>query len=199
MDILHLAAPCRNVPVTFTLGRIMRDIDGVEEVVRVLTPHWGEIEAHFREENARYIALFNQDHDVLGRVLKCHLIVEHYLDRFLTAYLKLDDISEVKLSFFQKATLLPNAGSAAAFVKPGILRLNSIRNRFGHTLMPRLNVGDMGAINEALAIARPGMEGEPIARIEAFTTVAATFLIVPPPQLQQLFMEAFREIRVNAT
>lgn len=176
----------------------MRDIDGVEEVVRVLTPHWQEIEAHFHAENARYIALFNQDHDVLGRVLKCHLIVEHYLDRFLTNFLRLDDISDVKLSFFQKATLLPNAGSAAAFVKPGILKLNSIRNRFGHTLAPRLRVEELGAINEALATARPNLQGGVIERVEAFTTVAATFLIIPPPNLQELFMRAFREIRVNA-
>lgn len=89
-----------------------------------------EIEANFIEENRRYIELFQQDHDLIGRVLKCHLIVEHYLDRFLSSHLNIEALSEVKLSFYQKAKLLPSKESAAAFVKPGILKLNSIRNQF---------------------------------------------------------------------
>lgn len=175
----------------------MRDIEGVEEVVRSLTPHWEVIERHFHEENARYIALLQHDHDTLGRVLKCHLIIDHYLDRFLTEHLGIEDVADVKLSFFQKCKLLPNRGSAAAFVKPGILKLNSVRNRFGHTLQPDLENENLGPINEALAVARPNHRGDNLSRIEAFTTVAVTFLVVPPPNLQQAFLDAFREVRVN--
>lgn len=175
----------------------MRDVEGVEEVVRRLQPHMAEIEANFIEENRRYIELFQQDHDLIGRVLKCHLIVEHYLDRFLSSHLNIEELSDVKLSFYQKAKLLPSKQSAAAFVKPGILKLNSIRNQFGHTLRPELTVADLGPINDVLEIARPQIVPEPIGRIEAFTTVAATFLIVPPPHLQQAFIEAFKDVRVN--
>jgi hypothetical protein len=175
----------------------MRDIEGVEEVVRSLTPHWDAIEHHFHTENARYIKLLQHDHDALGRVLKCHLIIEHYLDRFLTDHLGVEDITDVKLSFFQKCKLLPNQGSAAAFVKPGILKLNTVRNRFGHTLRPDLENENLSPINEVLAVARPNHQGDNLSRIEAFTTVAVTFLVVPPPNLQQAFLEAFREVRVN--
>ncbi|MDO9319551.1 MAG: hypothetical protein Q7V56_15320 [Gammaproteobacteria bacterium] len=176
----------------------MRDIEGVEDVVRSLAPHWKEIEAHFHQENAQLIELLRHDHDSLGRVLKCHLIVEHYLDRFLAEFLNLQDIVDAKLSFFQKAKLLPNQGSATAFVKPGILKLNSIRNRFGHTLRPDLNMEELGPINEVLALARPNNQGDHLSRIEAFTTVAVAFLVVPPPNLQAAFLEAFRAVRVNA-
>jgi hypothetical protein len=62
-----------------------------------------------------------------------------------------------------------------------------------------LRFGSLGAINECLAIARQGVSfGGPIDAIESFTTVASTFLIVPPPNLQQVFIEAFSEVRVNA-
>lgn len=39
---------------------------------------------------------------------------------------------------------------------------------------------------------------EPIDAVEAFTTVACTWLVVPPKHHQQLFNDTFSEIRVNA-
>ncbi len=177
----------------------MRDIEGIETVVERLKPHWKAIEAHFEHENNRFKALLAQDHDLLGRVLKCHLVIEHYLDRFLTAHYEIRDLADAKLSFYQKAKLLPDSASAAAFVKPGIVRLNTIRNQFGHTLRPVLRNNDLGTINDALSVARRGVKfKEPIEAIEAFTTVACTFLIVPPPKLQEIFMKAFSEVKVNA-
>lgn len=177
----------------------MRDIEGIEKAVEKLRPHWTEIDAHFEKENDQFKTLLKHDHDLLGRVLKCHLIVEHYIGRFLSDHYGISDLAEVKLSFFQKAKLLPDSGSAAAFVKPGIVRLNKIRNNFGHTLKPTLRHSDLGAIREILATARAGVQfADPIEAIEAFTTVACTFLIVPPPQLQEVFMHAFSEVRVHA-
>jgi hypothetical protein len=67
----------------------MRDIEGIETVMRKLEPHWPNIMAHFNSENEKFKALVSQDHDLLGRVLKSHLIVEHYLNRFLTEHYRL--------------------------------------------------------------------------------------------------------------
>lgn len=177
----------------------MRDIDGIERVVHKLRPHMAEIEAHFNNENARFIALIQHPHDVIGRLLKCHLIVEHYLGRFLTENYGLDNVADAKLNFFNKAMLLPTQASSAAFVRPGILKLNSIRNKAGHNLASEPEFADLGPINEALRIARPGAHfSAPIEAIEAFTTVACTWLIVPPRVHQQLFLDAFAEVRVSA-
>jgi hypothetical protein len=177
----------------------MRDIEGIEEVVRRLEPHWPEIFAHFEHENRHFKALLAHDHDIMGRVLKCHLIIEHYLARFLAAHFGIDDLPDAKLTFFQKAKLLPESGAAASMVKPGILMLNAIRNQFGHTLRPVLRGQDLGPIAEVLRVARRGAEfAEPIDAIEAFTTVACTFLIVPPPRLQAVFAQAFAHVRANA-
>lgn len=177
----------------------MRDIDGIERVIEKLRPHMAEIEDHFNQENARFIALIEQPHDVVGRLLKCHLIVEHYLERFLSDHYGLDTISDAKLNFFNKAMLLPSEASSAAFVRPGILKLNSIRNRAGHNLGGEPDFADLGTINEVLRIARPKTNfSSPIEAIEAFTTVACTWLIVPPKEHQQLFADAFAEVRVGA-
>lgn len=177
----------------------MRDIEGIEKVVARLKPHMAEIEAHFNAENAKFIDLMSRPHDMIGRLLKCHLVVEHYLDRFRSEHFGIEDVEAAKLGFFNKAMMLPTKAHSAAFVKPGILKLNSLRNRVGHNLGSDIDFEDFAAINEVLSIARAGVKfQEPIEAIEAFTTVACTWLIVPPKEHQQLFVEAFSEVRVNA-
>lgn len=177
----------------------MRDIEGIELVVEKLRPHMAAIEDHFNRENARFIELVQRPHDVIGRILKCHLIVEHYLERFLAEHYGIDDVSSAKLGFFNKAMLLPTQASSAAFVKPGILKLNTIRNRAGHNLGGEPNLDDLGPILEVLRVARPNYQlVTPIDAIEAFTTVACTWLIVPPKDMQQLFLDAFAQVHVTA-
>jgi len=177
----------------------MREIEGIDRALAVLGPRLEEIEAHFNAENEKFKALMAREHDALGRVLKCHLIVEGYLERFLAAHYRLNDLDKVPLSFYQKAQLLPDGGEAAAFVKPGVLRMNAIRNRFGHKIDAEITDHDLLPIREVLRVSRPGANFDsPVDAIEAFTTVACTFLVVPPPELQEVFLEAFSEVRVAA-
>lgn len=158
-----------------------------------------EIEAHFNVENERFKALTNHPHDTIGRLLKCHLIVEHYLERYLTENFGLPNVQEAKLGFYNKAMLLPTEASSAAFVRPGILRLNRLRNNVGHALGREPALDELGPILEALRITREGANfASAIEAIEAFTTVACTWLIVPPREHQKLFQEAFSEVRVKA-
>ncbi len=174
----------------------MRDIEGIERVVAALRPHWAAIDGHFATENRVYVSLISGGHDQLGRVLKCHLVVEHCVERFLSA--QIPHVGEARLSFAQKAKLLPKARTAAAFVRPGIIQLNSIRNRFAHDLAATVVRQDLGPITEVLEVSRPEIDlDDPVRAVEAFTTVACTFLIVPPPELQQVFADAFRAIRVR--
>ena len=176
----------------------MRDIEGIEAVVAKLKPHWAAIDQHFEHENRIFIGLISSPHDTLGRVLKCRLIVEHYLNRFLVAHFGIDNFDDARLTFAQKAKLLPDRATAAAFVKPGIVQLNRIRNRFGHSLSAELSDADLGSIRTVLDIARRGVTFEsPAEAIEAFTTVACTFLIVAPADLQQVFAEAFATVHVR--
>ena len=170
----------------------------MEGAVEKLKPHLAAIMQNFEDENQIFIGLTSTTHDTLGRVLKCHLIVEHYLDRFLVSHFGIDNFDNVRLRFAQKAGLLPDRATAASFVKPGVVQLNRIRNKFAHSLSVELSDVDLGPIRTVLDISRPGGAFEsPVEAIEAFTTVACTFLIVAPPDLQQVFAEAFKHVRVD--
>ena len=177
----------------------MREIEGIERVIEKLKPHMAEIEARFNEENKRFKELIRRPHDVVGRMLKCHLVVEHYLERFLSDHYGIATVEDAKLSFFNKAMLLPTCGSSAAVVRPGILKLNALRNRVGHSLGATIECSELGPIADLVSIAWPNVEfGDPVEVIEAFTTVACTWLIVPPKALQELFIDAFAEVQLNA-
>lgn len=173
----------------------MKDIDGIQEVLRVLEPHWGRIEADFKHQNERFLELAAADHDMIGRVLKAHLVIESFLGEFLMAHYRIEDLSELRLTFAQKAKLLPQSKSSAAFVRPGIIQLNAVRNKFGHRLNHIIQSHEISAIYEVLQVARSGVQfASQVDAIEAFAPIACAFLTVPPPDLQQLFMEAFAHV-----
>lgn len=174
----------------------MKDIEGIERVLQVLQPHWNEIQSDFDRHNQRFLQLAATDHDAIGRVLRAHLVIESFLDIFLTTFYGIEDVAELKLTFFQKAKLLPSQHSSAAFMRPGILQLNAVRNKFGHRLNHEIERHEISAVLEALCVARPGNDFEtPISAIEAFAPVACAFLSVPPAHLQRQFMEAFANVR----
>ena|ERR1039457_7252060 len=176
----------------------MRDIEGIEDVLAVLEPHWAEIHADFDSHNKHFLRLAKADHDLIGRVLKTHLIIENFLNSFLTKHYGISDLADAKLSFYQKAKLLPDGASSSAFVKPGILQLNSVRNKFGHTLEFKIERDQISAIYEALSVARSGTDFPTVVdAIEAFCPVACAFLSVPPKNLQSLFMKAFSHVRTR--
>lgn len=176
----------------------MRDIEGIDKVLAILEPHWADVQADFDTHNKLFLRLAETNHDLIGRVLKAHLIVENFLNSFLTAHYGVVELADVKLSFYQKAKLLPDFASSAAFVKPGILQLNSVRNKFGHTLEFEIERTHVSAIYEALSVARSGTEfPTAVDAIEAFCPVACAFLSVPPQNLQKLFIEAFSKVHVR--
>lgn len=178
----------------------MREIDGIEDVLRVLAPHKREIEDDFNRHNEKFLALAAADHDAIGRVLKVHLIVESFLNHFLASHFGLDNFEQARLSFHQKVVLLPASASSAAFVRPGILQLNSVRNKFGHRLDHRVAESELSAVYEVLQVVREGVVfGTPLKAIEAFGPVACAFLSIPPKHLQDLFLEAFAKIRIHAS
>jgi hypothetical protein len=129
-------------------------------------------------------------------VLRAHLVIESFLGEFLVAHYGNDEIDELRLTFAQKAKLLPQSKSSAACVRPGIIQLNAVRNKFGHRLNHKIESHEISAIYEVLRVARSGVNfASPVDAIEAFAPVACAFLSVPPAELQQLFMEAFAHVR----
>lgn len=173
----------------------MKDIEGIEEAIGVLKPHWADIEADFNRHNERFLSLAAADHDEIGRILRVHLVIEHFLGSFLASHYGIEDVPDLRLTFIQKAKLLPGHASSASFVRPGILQLNSVRNKFGHRLNHKIEDHEISAIYQALAVARKGVAFKShLAAIEAFAPIACAFLSVPPKHLQELFLKAFSKV-----
>lgn len=173
----------------------MRDIEGIEEAMEVLRPHWGDIEADFKRQNERYLAMAATDHEVVGRVLRAHLIIENFLNSYLVDMFGFEDFGDLRLSFSQKAKMLPQSKFGAAWVRPGIIQLNAVRNKYGHRLDHTVDFPAISAIMEVLSVSRSGQTfSTPIDAIEAFAPVACAFLTVPPQHLSDAFAQAFRYV-----
>lgn len=176
----------------------MRDIEGLEEAIIELNKHWPNIQEYFNRENAKYIELINRDSSKIGRILKCHLIIENYMDNYLSHQNRIENIQILKLSFYQKALMLPTKGSSAAVVRPGILEVNKVRNKFGHNLNVDIVISELSAVDQLLKIARPASKIEdPIEMIESFSTIACTWLIVSPPEIEKALQNIFKTISVS--
>lgn len=175
----------------------MQRISGIDEVIRVLRPRWHEIVEHFENENRRFKRLLRTDHTTLGRIIKCHLISEIYVDRYLREKLVLSNLEDARLSYSQKVMLLPDRESAPAIVKPGLVRLNRIRNKYAHNLQYDVSLDDTRPMVDVLKVSGRDVDNmDCVVVIESFTILSCTWLLVPPPNLEELFTRAFRSVVV---
>ncbi|MFG3449583.1 hypothetical protein ACGFZ3_13460 [Stenotrophomonas sp. NPDC047960] len=176
----------------------MKDVQGISEMADKLRPHLPEYLKWFDEQNDKFKTLIAADHDPIGRVLKCHLVVEHYLTEWLVNHYGIQDIEKVRLTFAQRANLIPSQGQAVSFMKPGILKLNAIRNDFGHSMEATPSMDDMSALLTVLRVFQPQRRFEsPLDIVEAFTTTACTFLLVTPEPLAGIMADVFSKIRME--
>lgn len=174
----------------------MHDIDGIEEAFAELKPHWNKIEEKFNIENQKLLKLISTDHDNLGEILKFHLIIENYLNNFLIGWFQFNEIDNLKLSFIQKALMIPDE-SHASFVKSSIIELNKIRNKFAHeisTVTDNLNIRE---IEKVLEIARKDIfYPNNITKIKAFIPIACAFLLPSSTELDFLINNVFKKIKI---
>jgi hypothetical protein len=75
--------------------------------------------------------LDNIDFDLMGYLLSCHLIVEHYIDEFLHAHYPDLDWDAARLTFEKRVALLSKWGLGHDPI-PEIKHLNTLRNRLSH-------------------------------------------------------------------
>ena len=177
----------------------MVDIEGVREAMAILRPQWKEIENYIDVENMKFKALLRSDHTKSGRILKCHLIAETYVEKYLCEKLSLSTISSARLSYFQKVMLLPENSGPPAVIKPGLLLLNKIRNKFAHNLERNITIDELQLMIDVLRISdRNTSELSAVETIESFTALACTWLLISPPHLEEMFAKAFRNVSASA-
>jgi hypothetical protein len=165
--------------------------EGQQILLDMFAPIMDELTKEAQAEVDRFDAAFSADHTAIGRVLRVHLVIEQYMNQHISLTYKIDNLEDLRLSFAQKAKLLKDDFSPAAFVKAVILNVNAVRNKFSHTLTPKIEWGEVNNVTNVLKIARKGaVYAEPIDAIEAFAPVACAFLIDSPSirrtQLEQL-------------
>ena len=85
-------------------------------------------------------------HDDLGLVLKCHLIAENYLNKYLIEAKGLQNIHKAKMTCGQKIKLLDETDGVVFDNKGALVQLNRIRNDFAHNFQTPLEVKEGSCI-----------------------------------------------------
>ena len=84
---------------------------------------------------ARINKKWDQNVDAIGRILRAHLFVEHFVTECLVSFNPaLCNIKEARLTFAQKLTLIEAYSDETKELSKGIKRLNKIRNQLAHNL-----------------------------------------------------------------
>lgn len=138
-----------------------------------------------QDEYQTFMRVWDRDTAAIGRVVRAHFTVEHFLTLNLTtANPRLGNLASARLNFAQKLALLHSGNAFLQELVPGIRRLNEIRNRFVHTVTHQLSTEDVAPllqipIYRALrtALAKPARPTDvPIEVIEEFARFAASTL-----------------------
>ncbi|MBI5091941.1 MAG: hypothetical protein HZB26_05790 [Candidatus Hydrogenedentes bacterium] len=86
---------------------------------------------------------WEQDQDTIGRVLRSLLVVEHFLTEHIRAKNPaLGDVDAARLTFVQKVGLIGENDYIGIQLRPGLLRLNTVRNRLAHNLHEKVSIAD---------------------------------------------------------
>ena len=86
---------------------------------------------------------WEQDTATIGRILRAHLFVEHFLNHYIQVRNpELGSLEEARATFAQKVSLVGIGTPGVAYLLPGVRRLNRIRNLLAHTLRAEVTTED---------------------------------------------------------
>jgi hypothetical protein len=112
--------------------RTMELLGGPEQFRKITGAEFGEMQRRW-----------NQDVEVIGRILRSHLYVEHYMSEYIEkANPRLGSVAKARLTFSQKLELLDQKNPQLVEVLPGVKHLNAIRNRLAHRLSANVTTED---------------------------------------------------------
>jgi hypothetical protein len=118
---------------------------------KYLLDNHAEIDKNCYVFNSEMLSLLNKQTDDLGSILKCHLIVEYYIDKYLkAAYPTIVKWKEARLTFAQKLELLSNDKTSIGIYYPAIKALNTIRNKFSHNFQYNIETKDYEEIKKIM-------------------------------------------------
>jgi hypothetical protein len=111
------------------------------------------LEKDLHSFNLKYSFLSNRNDQSSSRILKYHLLLEHYLDKYLeAANPAIKNWGQARLTFHQKLELVQHPQTAFVLITPGIRCVNTIRNRVSHNLEVNLSEDALNPIRDFLNI-----------------------------------------------
>jgi hypothetical protein len=149
---------------------------------------------------------WNQNIELIGRILRAHLFVEHYMTEYLAkTNPRLGDLNQARLSFSQKTELLEPSNPDMADIVPGIKRLNKIRNRLAHKLNVQVTEEDSSFFlkSERFAALRSVREREkplspdPLDILEDFAQYTSTVFNYEFTPLSRAISQAITEMHAS--
>ncbi len=144
---------------------------------------------------------WEQDTGTLGRILRAHLFVEHFLGEYIQSENpELGSLEDARLTFAQKVALIGTTAPGIAYLLPGIRRLNAIRNRLVHSLRAEVTKEDADALLAVEifrelrnVLAEPATpSADPVDILEDFASHAGIMLHNSASPLGEIFVEALR-------
>ena len=109
----------------------------------------------FTEFNTEFLHLWQNRGNSIGRIVKSHLLLEHYLNEYLRViHPSIKNIDALKLSFKQKLNMLELPGDMIHYIGPVLDVINRLRNRLVHSLDIELKDDEIEPIRKLLAFTR---------------------------------------------
>lgn len=133
------------------------------------------ISAQIQKIKAEVKQAFDREHDLIGRVLKCHLVVESYLNKNIDQLFPGTNRSS-RLRFYAKVNLLESAAEYQSNFYRAIRELNNVRNKFAHDLNATIEENDIGIMRSYAEVSLRKRFTSPAHVIEGFSYVAAAML-----------------------
>jgi len=111
------------------------------------------IEQDFIQFNDQYRQFLEADTSLTSVVLRCHLLVEHYLDNYLIACNpSIIEWDKSRLTFYQKLNLADHPNSSIHLLIPPLKNLNTVRNQLVHNLNLKSEDLNIKPINEFVSM-----------------------------------------------
>jgi uncharacterized protein YlxP (DUF503 family) len=139
----------------------------------------------FRELDVKWNKIEGIEFELVGRILICHLIIEHYLTVFIELEISRKlNLDKIRLTFSQKLKLIEdNEALRERGIIKGIEIINKIRNKFSHNLKVVIEKSDIKYLQTVISnihkkdsITIDEIEYSDLATIEAFTSMICAFM-----------------------
>ncbi len=130
----------------------MKEMDSLDGYKK--TKYWNYMLKNFeaidnerKKFNREFTDLLKQKTDEMTIVLKTHLILEYYIDKYIkVAYPTIQDPNKLRLSFSTKLRVIDNKQTAFGMYSTALVQFNALRNKFAHNLEYQIQEKDTSVI-----------------------------------------------------